>query len=273
MKNNTDSGFTRVDLLALVVVFGLGGLVTLPALATIARDANAEICQSNQRQLMRALHLYCADNDGYFPYNRDNVNQWITQSGSSLTDSTNRAKLFDPNYSMLARYLDPRVNVFRCPADSSAVTNGTALVPKVRSVSMNGAVGTRNDFPGRYPVDGPWLDGNHLHTANSKWRCYGRLADVVNPSPSSLFVLLDEDRYSINDGSYAGMGPGLQSYRWIDWPATFHDNGAGFAFADGHSETHKWVSLPGTMTPVYAPGTNDLLWVVAHTSALISEQP
>jgi prepilin-type processing-associated H-X9-DG protein len=283
MKNLTQtntgkSAFTRLDLLAMIAVLGLGALVALPSLAAIAHDANADLCQNNQKQIMRALHLYAADNGDYLPYNVDDSgpSEWISAKATG-PDSTNRAKLFDPKYNMIANYLDPANNVFRCPADTSVYTNGTSIVPKVRSVSMNQAVGTQWNSPGRRPVDGPWLDGNHSHIANSVWRCYGRLADVVNPRPAGLFILLDEDPQSINDASYAGIGPArpgvAQTFRWLDLPAKYHDNGASFAFADGHSETRKWLSLPGTMTPASAPGTNDLLWIADHTSALIVDQP
>jgi prepilin-type processing-associated H-X9-DG protein len=279
MKKNFESGFTRLELLAIIAVLAIGALVALPSLASIARDSNSALCQSNQRQLMRALHLYCADNSDYLPYNRDQtVGQWLTHSATSTPDATNTAKLFDPQYDMIANYLDPAINVFKCPADPSVVTNGTALVPKVRSISMNQAVGTKdNVLGGRAPVDGPWLDGFHNHHANTVWRCYGRLADVVNPVPSALFVLLDENPDSINDAGCAAVGPQLpaqsSNLRWLDWPATYHDNGSSFAFADGHSETHLWTDPPGTMTPKSAPGTNDLVWFSRHTSGFIADQP
>jgi prepilin-type processing-associated H-X9-DG protein len=32
----------------------------------------------------------------------------------------------------------------------------------------------------------------------------------------------------------------------VDYPASYHNNAAGFAFADGHSEIHKWFD-PRTM--------------------------
>ena len=27
----------------------------------------------------------------------------------------------------------------------------------------------------------------------------------------------------------------------IDWPASFHNGAAGFAYGDGHAEIHKWL--------------------------------
>jgi prepilin-type processing-associated H-X9-DG protein len=29
---------------------------------------------------------------------------------------------------------------------------------------------------------------------------------------------------------------------WHDSPGSSHNGGCGFAFADGHSETHRWIS-------------------------------
>lgn len=279
MKPNTEAAFSRIDLLAIAGTLGLLALVALPAIAAIARDANAELCQNNQRQLMRAAHLYCADNSDFFPYNSDqSTGQWITQNANSLPDSTNAAKLFDPNFSFLANYLDPTVNVFKCPSDTNVVTIGTNKVPKVRSISMNLAVGTRTEIQsGRFPVDGAWLDGNHTHVANTVFRCYARLAEVVNPPPSQLWIFLDEHTSSINDGVYAGMGPqsSLSLYRYIDWPATYHNNGAGFVFADGHAETKAWLANPGNNTSApFGPGyQNDIDWIARHTTGLISNEP
>src|ERR1051326_8529563 len=103
MKTKPESAFTRLDLLAMIALVGMAALLALPSLAAIARDANADQCQSNQRQLMRAMHLYCADNADYFPYNRDvSVGQWLTHNAVSGPDATNTAKLFDPAYDMIA---------------------------------------------------------------------------------------------------------------------------------------------------------------------------
>jgi len=36
---------------------------------------------------------------------------------------------------------------------------------------------------------------------------------------------------------------------WSDMPASYHNGAAGFSFADGHSEIHKWVE-PVTKQPI-----------------------
>jgi len=32
----------------------------------------------------------------------------------------------------------------------------------------------------------------------------------------------------------------MEHPQWFDVPGTYHNGGCGFAFADGHSESHKW---------------------------------
>ena len=68
------------------------------------------------------------------------------------------------------------------------------------------------------------------------------------PGPSSTFVLLDEREDSINDGYFVvdmnGFKEGNESgmLKLVDYPASYHGGAAGIAFANGHSEIHKWVS-------------------------------
>jgi prepilin-type processing-associated H-X9-DG protein len=54
-----------------------------------------------------------------------------------------------------------------------------------------------------------------------------------------LWVLLDEDAKGLNDAAFAF---GMESPQWFDAPGTYHNGGCGFVFADGHSETHRWMS-------------------------------
>ena len=61
---------------------------------------------------------------------------------------------------------------------------------------------------------------------------------------------------------------------WIDFPASWHDGGGTFSFADGHAELHKWVDLNTLRTtpPAYTSGVSggksaseDMAWMSAHT--------
>ena len=66
-----------------------------------------------------------------------------------------------------------------------------------------------------------------------------------------MFVVLDEREDSINDGWFATDPDNL--YQLIDYPASYHGRAAGFSFADGHSEIHRW--LDGRTVPLLQPGT------------------
>ena len=143
-------------------------------------------------------------------------------------------------------------------------------VTRVRSFAMSQAVGT---MVGRSrPVDGPWLDGTHNHTANQQFYVYGKTSDIRKPGPAGLWVLLDEDYRSINDAAFAVT---MVSSTFLDAPASYHGGACGFAFADGHSEIKKWsdgrtlVKGNSYSAQTYNPINKDVSWVQERTSASI----
>jgi hypothetical protein len=142
---------------------------------------------------------------------------------------------------------------------------------------MSQAVGTYPyDSKSKKAVHGPWLDGSHGHSRGKTWWTYGKMSDFNQPGASSTYMLVDENHMSINDAGFATLGPGAPNFRMIDWPATYHNMAAGFAFADGHSEIHKWV-WPGTDLGKRGPAMKggvrspDIVWMQERTSALIQK--
>jgi len=111
----------------------------------------------------------------------------------------------------------------------------------------------------------------------------GTVADMVAPAPSGLWVFLDEDEHLINDGAFAVSMK--EPTGIIDWPGTHHNFAAGFAFADGHPEIHKWVDarmrIPGNyrtnpadyMRHKFQPGNLDIMWLQQRTSASVLTDP
>jgi prepilin-type processing-associated H-X9-DG protein len=87
-------------------------------------------------------------------------------------------------------------------------------------------------------------------------------------SPANIWVFVDEDQFSLNDGGFA---VNMNTPEWIDFVGTYHNFGGGFAFADGHSEIHKWKDgktkppMPIARTPVV--NRIDWQWMVDHTSS------
>jgi prepilin-type processing-associated H-X9-DG protein len=98
------------------------------------------------------------------------------------------------------------------------------------------------------------------------------MTSFTTPGPSKIFVFLDEDADSLNDGGFA---MGMVSAVWIDWPGTYHNFGAGFAFADGHSEIQKWRDPKtqvrnGNTGQLAVRGSPDWFWLRERTSIHLS---
>jgi prepilin-type processing-associated H-X9-DG protein len=155
-------------------------------------------------------------------------------------------------------------------------------VPAARTFSMNQAVGTicsgynqaslggpaKHAGSPKLSVNGPWLNNQHNHQRNAPWSTYGKFSAINAPGPAMLWVLLDEDVARINDAAFAF---GMEEPAWFDVPGTYHNSGAGFAFADGHSEAHRWKKSGrkvGAGTPITDPHDRlDWEWMRQRTSA------
>lgn len=107
--------------------------------------------------------------------------------------------------------------------------------------------------------------------AKGQWRRkYGKLSTIRAPGPAMLWVLIDEDTRGLNDAAFAF---GMEQADWIDPPGTYHNGGCGVAFADGHSESHRWQSP----SPKQRRGStanpqdfNDWVWMRERTSAQLN---
>jgi prepilin-type processing-associated H-X9-DG protein len=107
--------------------------------------------------------------------------------------------------------------------------------------------------------------------AASPFPTYTKMTAI--PCPSLCFVTLDEREDSINDGTFFVNVANFNSI--IDIPASYHNGAAGFSFADGHSEIHRWLSgalkVPIQTTPINnmavtstAGNQPDAFWLYQH---------
>ena len=276
IQQNRFRGFTLIELLVVIAIIAILASMLLPALSKAKSKAQGISCMSNTKQLMLAVQLYSTENNEYFPMVTHGgeaqsgrkisasagyypwVMGWLTWDTSA--HNTNTLFLTDPDYAVLANYSASSAKIYKCPADNYVhpTQRNRGFKERVRSVSMNGAVG----FGNKTPTDS-LLNCEKL---------FVKTTDVTSPEPSNLWVFVDEHPDSINDGAFFNA---QNSAEWIDLPGNQHNNACGFSFADGHSEIHKWkgsvTRYPIRMTdfsrtPV-ARTDVDYRWIVDRTSA------
>ncbi len=297
---STKGAFTLIELLVVIVIIGILAALLLPVLSKSKQNAQGTYCLNNGRQMMVAMTLYTGDFHDLFPPNPDDGNtipghNWCSgKAGVGEPAEFNPDLLKDPSLSLLISYLAGNITVFHCPGDlrvgsyqgSDPAWIGKT-VPAARTFSMNQAVGTicpkfdqvgssgnpaaQHSGAPTLSVNGPWLDNQHSHHRDSPWLTYGKFSSIRAPGPSMLWVLVDEDVNGLNDAAFAF---GMQRAIWYDAPGTYHNGGCGFAFADGHSESHHWKSkdekASGGTSVADDDDLQDWLWMRVRTSANIS---
>jgi prepilin-type N-terminal cleavage/methylation domain-containing protein/prepilin-type processing-associated H-X9-DG protein len=273
-------GFTLIELLVVIAIIAILAALLLPGLAKAKQQAQSVQCISNLKQLTLGWVMYTGDNRNALAVNGDTAYQpgtlastadpqWCPgqmQTGAPTGEPTNTAWIKIGQIYPFVGSSGP----YRCPADHSTYKAGNSSAlggqgdPRVRSMSMNSWMN-----PGQNDVN---MDFNF-------YRVYRKDSDLAVPGSANLWLLLDENPYSINDGFFleepTGLGNPPTAVGWIDCPAAYHNNAGGISFCDGHAQIRKWtdptvlnwkIAASLNATPA-APPRTDLLWLLARTTA------
>jgi prepilin-type N-terminal cleavage/methylation domain-containing protein/prepilin-type processing-associated H-X9-DG protein len=259
-------GFTLIELLVVIAIIAILAAMLVPALSKAKLKAQGIQCMNASKQLTLAWRLYSEDNTDRLLTCEANIKDtdgslrpnWFDGWLNFSSDPVNWDINHDMTKSPIWGYTGKSKDIYKCPADHAMVTANGIKRPRVRSISMSQAFSA-----------GTWLGPN--------WRKYSKLANVV--LPAKTFVFVDEHPDSINDGAFATKCDGNQpsdspsAAYYVDMPASYHNGACGFSFADGHSEVHRWLGSKIGKAPVTYTGTIPLnqpagdSWMDAHWMA------
>ena len=260
LKKNAAKGFTLIELLVVIAIIAILAAMLLPALSKAKAKAYGISCMSNLKQLQLGWVLYSGDNqDKLVPNGEDAVlatspiaaiylsggakAEWVLGTVKTAPAASDPALIQN---GLLYPYVN-NVAVYKCPADRKLVNGANT----VRSMSMNtwmNSIKSWNDVIG--------------YSGAMRLRDFRKQGDINRPSPSACWVFIDENPNSINDGWFA-CDPN-QTTKWVDIPASYHNNAGGLSFADGHAEIKKWrdskmINALTTDVP-RDPNSDDLAW-------------
>ena len=267
----------------------------LPALSRAKQKAQGIQCLSNHRQMALGWRMYADDNSDRMVYaSGDTYAQTLSDEVSDTANGSlnayawtlsqmdfspaNQAN-YDPAIDIMTRPLWKYLrsaSLYRCPADHSYVAVNGVNMPRLRTISMNfylgGFMGSDEGVDPNYAV--------YLKTSDLS-------STILSPGPAKTWVFLDEREDCVNWGNYAcdmagypGTPTSLQGqYEFEqDVPACYHNLAAGFSFADGHSEIHRWLD-GRTMPPMHyqqawyqsagalsVPFDRDVGWLQDHST-------
>jgi prepilin-type N-terminal cleavage/methylation domain-containing protein/prepilin-type processing-associated H-X9-DG protein len=247
-------GFTLVELLVVIAIIAILAALLLPTLAHAKREALRINCISNMKQLQFCWTMYADDYAGVLC-----PNDWIATEGDGtvvgdmhlIKSWCNGDALADTTTSNIQTGLlfpyNTSTAIYHCPSDLSTIQDANGnLLPQLRTRSYNMSQSVNGYGLLTNPVSGYYVDALQP--------CFLKLSSITNPTPSKLFVFIDENENTLQDDQFGY--PMVNWYNvydyWFDAPSNRHNQGGVLSFADGHVEYWHWQA-PEIVTTAIVP--------------------